>query len=156
MSNFPTEEPPQTFLDMFDDPALQEPVSAADQAAVRKADAVPSGWYQTITPMNVAVNDYEGRKSFRFYGPATNTKTGDQERISFSLSAVPKYRENGKPFGDSLLFTHAVDAYRKAHVLEKDEANPTVADVLKYVTEFPVDVRIGSNNYVAALRAPKV
>jgi hypothetical protein len=153
--NYP-QEAPETFLDMFDDPALQEPVSAADQAAVKKADAVPSGWYQTITPMAVAVNDYEGRKSYRFYGPATHVTTGAQERISFSLSAVPKYRDNGKPYGDSLLFSHAVDAYKKANGLEKEDPNPSAADVLKYVTEYPTEVRIGSNNYVAALRAPKV
>lgn len=156
-----TEYNDETLLDALDDPKLQEHVNNEELQEIRNKSAAAPGWYETVPPLTLSVVEFDGRKIYNYFGQGKAENGGQDERIGFRVSPtigiIPEGRRNaGKPDFASQFYEQAVAAYRKAMKLERTDASFTAADVLKYLRDYSIRVRMGSNNFAAKIDAPKV
>lgn len=130
--------------ELFDQQIKMDEVKQAEKDLL-----LPAATYTTVPAMTVkkGVSEETNRPYVRFFGPIVATLESGEEikaNIGFAFSHVRKNRtdadgnDTGKPDNMTKLYTQAIAAYKKAY----GEAPVTVNDVINYVRDYPVRVRV--------------
>lgn len=140
-----TGEVPEASMDeLFEQQVKMDEVKQAEKDML-----IPAATYTTVPALQVKKGVSEaGRPYVRFFGPiqAVIEATGEEVKanIGFAFSHVRQNRidkdgeDTGKPDNMTKLYTNAVAAYKKAY----GENPATVNDVINYIRDYPVRVRV--------------
>lgn len=138
------EVPEPSMEELFEAQVKMDEVKQAEKDLL-----LPVATYTTVPALQVkkGVSD-NGRPYVRFFGPIQTVieATGEEIKanIGFTFSHVRKNRldkdgeDTGKPDNMTKLYTNAVSAYKKAY----SENPSTVNDVINYIRDYPVRVRV--------------
>lgn len=129
---------------------LLEQQVAMDQVKQAEKDLLlPAATYTTVPALKLKLtrND-QGRQFARFFGGiVASLESGEEVKgnVGFSISWERANRldretggDTGKPDNATKLYVQAVAAYKKAY----GEAPSTTGDVIKYLRDYPVRVRV--------------
>ena len=113
------------------------------------------GWYTTEPPVTFTPKVTEqGRRVGRFFATVHPNKGGDPGKIGFGVSPDVRYKEGEEKadFGYRMFL-----AARKAYVAATGAEPEKESDVMRYLTEYPTQVRViqteDNENLVVSIRA---
>ena len=139
--------------DIFDNALDNEQAKSEEKKLL-----LPEGWYTTELPttLTAKIND-EGRRVARYFATVINNKDANiTGKIGFGLSPDVRYKDGEDKADFSYrMFLNARKAFIEATGVEPEKEG----DVVRYVAEYPVQLRIihtpDNENLVVAVRPVK-